>query len=120
LLRSITFRHEITVYANRIKNTTSRENRAMDSVRANPRRAYPTSCLAMLGLRAAPLIREPNMTPRPAPTPARAMVAQPAPTILEAARMLMGLIDIMEGDEVMGRLEDSRLLFVGVCKGNDT
>jgi hypothetical protein len=28
--------------------------------------------------------------------------------------MLMGLIDIMEGDEVMGRLEDSRLLFVGV------
>jgi hypothetical protein len=34
--------------------------------------------------------------------------------------MLMGLIDIMEGDEVMGRLEDSRLLFVGVCKGNDT
>ena len=43
----------------------------------------------MLGLRAAPLIRDPNMTPRPAPTPARAMVAQPAPTILEAARMLM-------------------------------
>jgi hypothetical protein len=54
-------------------------NKAIASVRANPRMAYPNNCLVKEGLRATELISEPKTIPIPAPAPAKAIVAQPAP-----------------------------------------
>jgi hypothetical protein len=64
---------------NRIKNATKRVNNAMDSVKANPNNAYPTNCFAIIGLRLAAWIKDPNTIPIPAPTPAKAIRALPAP-----------------------------------------
>eukprot|EP00982_Pelagococcus_subviridis_P005430 29642-Pelagococcus_subviridis.AAC.8 len=54
-------------------------NKAIASVNANPRIAYPNKVLVSAGLRATELIKEPKTIPIPAPAPANAMVAHPAP-----------------------------------------
>ena len=59
--------------------TQDTEGRAIASVNANPKIAYPNKVLVSDGLRATELINEPNTIPIPAPAPARAIVAQPAP-----------------------------------------
>lgn len=76
-------------YPNNIKNATRSVNNAIDSVNAKPNNAYPTSCFVTLGLRAALLIKEPNTTPKPQPTPPNAIVAQPAPINFAASNIFM-------------------------------
>lgn len=54
-------------------------NNAIASVNANPKIAYPNSCLVSDGFRATEFISDPKTMPIPAPAPASAIVAQPAP-----------------------------------------
>ena len=65
-----------------------RAKRAIASVRAKPRIAYPNSCFVNDGLRATELIRDPKTIPIPAPAPARAIVAQPAPISLAPSNIV--------------------------------
>src|SRR5471030_190443 len=59
-------------------------NRATASVSAKPRSTLPNTRGAASGLRSAPETKLPKMLPMPTPTPARAMVARPAPMSLAA------------------------------------
>src|SRR6478735_10557585 len=64
-------------------------NSATASVSAKPRSTLPNTRGAASGLRSAPETKLPKMLPMPTPTPARAMVARPAPMSL-AAEASMG------------------------------
>src|SRR4051795_2789046 len=59
-------------------------NSATASVSAKPRSTLPNTRGAASGLRRAPETKLPKMLPMPTPTPARAMVARPAPISLAA------------------------------------
>src|SRR5262245_31092647 len=63
----------------------------MASVSAKPRSTLPNTFGAAAGLRNAPATKLPKMLPMPTPTPARAMVARPAPMSFAAAGS-MGLV----------------------------
>ena len=63
-------------------------NKAIASVKANPKMAYPNSCLVSDGFLATELISDPKTMPIPAPAPARAIVAQPAPISLAPSNMI--------------------------------
>ena len=63
----------------RIKNAIINANKAIASVNANPKIAYPNNCFVSDGFRATELINDPNTIPIPAPAPASAIVAHPAP-----------------------------------------
>src|ERR1043166_4321406 len=59
-------------------------NSATASVSAKPRSTLPNTRGAASGLRRAPETKLPKMLPMPTPTPARAIVARPAPMSLAA------------------------------------
>src|SRR5476651_565984 len=59
-------------------------NSATASVSAKPSSTLPNTRGAASGLRSAPETKLPKMLPMPTPTPARAMVARPAPMSLAA------------------------------------
>jgi hypothetical protein len=63
----------------RIKNAIIKANKAIASVKANPKIAYPKRVFVSDGLRATELMKDPNTIPIPAPAPANAIVAHPAP-----------------------------------------
>src|SRR5688572_28183766 len=64
-------------------------NSATASVSAKPRSTLPNTRGAASGLRSAPATKLPKMLPMPTPTPARAMVARPAPMSLAAEASMM-------------------------------
>src|SRR4029077_15581254 len=66
-------------------------NSATASVSAKPSSTLPNTFGAAAGLRNAPATKLPKMLPMPTPTPARAMVARPAPMSFAAAGS-MGLV----------------------------
>src|SRR6478672_11136312 len=74
-------------------------NSATASVSAKPRSTLPNTRGAASGLRSAPETKLPKMLPMPMPTPARAMVARPAPMSLAAAGVMVvpSLVTEMNG-----------------------
>src|SRR3990167_818226 len=62
---------------------------ATASVSAKPSSTLPHTRGAASGLRSAPETKLPKMLPMPTPTPARAMVARPAPMSLAAEASMM-------------------------------
>src|SRR5260370_37827098 len=77
-------------------------NSATASVSAKPSSTLPNTRGAASGLRSAPATKLPKMLPMPTPTPARAMVARPAPMSLAAeASMEVVLSSVMQMDGVV-------------------
>src|SRR5262245_17188440 len=64
----------------------------MASVSAKPRSTLPNTFGAAAGLRSAPETKLPKMFPMPTPTPARAMVARPAPISFAASASMIGIL----------------------------
>src|SRR3954464_1119663 len=77
-------------------------NSATASVSAKPRSTLPNTRGAASGLRSAPETKLPKMLPMPTPTPARAMVARPAPMSLAAeASIVLSPSLVMQMDGVV-------------------
>src|SRR6476620_2126339 len=77
-------------------------NSATASVSAKPRSTLPNTRGAASGLRRAPETKLPKMLPMPTPTPARAMVARPAPMSLAAeASIILSPSLVMQMDGVV-------------------
>ena len=70
-------------------------NKAIASVKANPKIAYPKSCFVKEGFRATEFIREPKTMPIPAPAPANAIVAQPAPINFAPSTIINGIVFLL-------------------------
>ena len=69
-------------------------NKAIASVSAKPRIAYPNNCLVSEGFRATELMSDPKTIPIPAPAPASAIVAHPAPINFAPSNMCINLISL--------------------------
>src|SRR6185369_11614572 len=77
-------------------------NSATASVSAKPSSTLPNTRGASSGLRSAPATKLPKMLPMPTPTPARAIVARPAPMSLAAeASMVLSPSLMMQMDGVV-------------------
>src|SRR3954467_11861724 len=96
-------------------------NSAPASVSAKPRSTLPNTRGAASGLRNAPETKLPKMLPIPTPTPARAMVARPAPMSL-AAEASMGssfrLRSVMEVDGVVQIKAGQEREHIGLQEGD--
>ena len=68
--------------ANNIKNAIINENKAIASVKANPRMASLNNSSFIEGFLDTPITKAPNTVPIPTPAPASPIVASPAPTNL--------------------------------------
>src|SRR5881628_4215977 len=100
-------------------------NSATASVSAKPRSTLPNTRGAASGLRSAPETKLPKMLPMPTPTPARAMVARPAPMSLAAEASIVlspslvmqmnGVVEIEAGQdrEDIGLQESDQQLEAG-------
>src|SRR4030095_6368173 len=84
-------------------------NSATASVSAKPRSTLPNTRGAASGLRSAPETKLPKMLPMPTPTPARAMVARPAPMSFAAAGS-MGLVLLSFEDGLRSVLHVDRIV----------
>src|SRR5579864_9461911 len=94
-------------------------NSATASVSAKPRSTLPNTRGAASGLRRAPETKLPKMLPMPTPTPARAMVARPAPMSLAAeASMKLILSSVMEMDGVVEIEAGENREHVGLQEGD--
>ena len=72
---------KILIYrANNIKKPIIKENKAIASVKANPKIAILNNSSFKEGFRDIPITKAPNTVPIPTPAPAKPMVAKPAPT----------------------------------------
>src|SRR5262245_37141726 len=71
-------------------------NSATASVSAKPSSTLPNTRGAASGLRSAPDTKLPKMLPMPTPTPARAMVARPAPMSLAAEASILNSFRVDE------------------------
>ena len=71
-------------YTNKIKNANIKANKAIASVKANPKIAILNKSSFKFGLRAIPKIKEPKITPIPSPAPVNPNVAKPAPIFCAA------------------------------------
>src|SRR6476646_9328080 len=77
-------------------------NSATASVSAKPSSTLPNTRGAASGLRSAPATKLPKMLPMPTPTPARAIVARPAPMSLAAeASMVLSPSLVMQMNGVV-------------------
>lgn len=70
--------------AKRIKNAIIKANKAIASVKANPKIANRNNSSFKDGFREVPRTRAPNTVPIPTPAPASPIVARPAPINLAA------------------------------------
>src|SRR5216110_3470066 len=94
-------------------------NSATASVSAKPSSTLPNTRGAASGLRSAPEMKLPKMLPMPTPTPARAMVARPAPMSLAAeASMEKFLSSVVEVDGVVEVKTGQNGKHVGLQEGD--
>jgi len=76
-------------YTNRTKNAIIRANRAIASVRANPKIANLNKSSFRLGFLEVPKIRDPKINPIPIPAPASPKVYSPAPIFCAACNNIV-------------------------------
>lgn len=83
--RSVILKRLMTYYKNKIKNAIIKANKAIASVKANPKIASLNKSSFKLGFLAVPIIKAPKITPIPTPAPANPTVDNPAPIFCAAA-----------------------------------
>ena len=71
-------------YENKIKNANISANKAIASVKANPKIAILNNSSFKFGFLEVPITKEANTTPTPTPAPASPEVANPAPICFAA------------------------------------
>lgn len=78
-------------YKNKIKNAIIKANKAIASVKANPKIASLNKSSFKLGFLAVPIIKAPKITPIPTPAPANPTVDNPAPIFCAAANNIFNM-----------------------------
>ena len=76
-----------------IRKATNKANKAIASVKANPKIAIRNNSSLRLGFREVPRTKAPNTVPIPTPAPASPIVANPAPTNFAACKSMLNFLN---------------------------